>query len=416
MQGHGCGLSLLFEFLVFCLSLAGRSQICAGSPSLGYESTSSVALTFGFSNELRVGLLCSIFTWMAVRISSQVCSFGLGRCWVLSFSLLTLCGSSVSLMDFQGVTFVERFRALHWDGCEVFQLWGQSWLSFRDFHWFISAMRRFAIIALYVRVRVGSEVGRVCCHWVHCVKHYMHPLIQFCLFSFWPTQERHAWCFSLKYLFDNPYQVAPRRWQSKFPFCLRLLFLFALNCRLGEAAVPGPSVFSMGVCNPSGLAAKAHLLDAQNADVRLVSETHLTAQGLRAFKVQLKALKSSLQWIAHGAPVLPRTVGSDVGQWSGVACISKFPTRLLTPTWDNSLHQTARIVCSTSFCCNVWITGVTVYGTPVGPTHPQARRTTQTLLEAGIERVLQSSGSSYISQGIGMEMPAILPQSQHSVV
>ena len=76
---------------------------------------------------------------------------------------------------------------------------------------------------------------------------------------------------------------------------------------------------------------------------------------------------------------------------------SKFPTRQLTPTWDAALHQTARIVCSTSFCRQVWVTGVTVYGTPVGPTHPQARRTTGILLDAAIERVLQSSGCRYLA-------------------
>ena len=129
----------------------------------------------------------------------------------------------------------------------------------------------------------------------------------------------------------------------------------------------------------------------------LVSETHLTAQGLRSFKSHLRSVQSPLRWIAHGSPVLPRTVGSDVGQWAGVACISKFPTRQLTPTWDAALHQTARIVCSTSFCRQVWVTGVTVYGTPVGPTHPQARRTTGILLDAAIERVLQSSGCRYLA-------------------
>lgn len=73
-------------------------------------------------------------------------------------------------------------------------------------------------------------------------------------------------------------------------FALRVLVLFALQCRIGEAMVPGPSQFEVGVCNPSGLPTKAHLLDAQNADIWLVSETHLTVEGLRAFKSNYAAV------------------------------------------------------------------------------------------------------------------------------
>ena len=174
----------------------------------------------------------------------------------------------------------------------------------------------------------------------------------------------------------------------------------ALCCRIGEAAVPGPTdvTFSIGVCNPSGLGAKAHLFDAQErADVWLVSESHLSSVGLRSFRRSLRALQSPYRWVVHGYPVQPRSVVSEIGQWTGVACVSQHPSRALVHGWEDGINLTSRIVGSTTFCCNTWLTGITVYGTPVGPTHPNAKQVTEQLLSVAIERIVQAVGCRFVA-------------------
>ena len=169
-------------------------------------------------------------------------------------------------------------------------------------------------------------------------------------------------------------------------------------CRIGEAAVPGPqNSFAIGVCNPSGLSSKAYIFDSYHADLWLVTETHLTRPGLRTFRNALSSFQSPYRWIVHGTEVLPRSQVSDVGKWTGVAAISKWPTRRLTHDWASSLHSTGRLVASTSFINELWVSGITVYGTPVGPTHPGARETTEALLRAAIKRVIQAVGCRFIA-------------------
>lgn len=190
---------------------------------------------------------------------------------------------------------------------------------------------------------------------------------------------------------------------KQFKSCLHRLFYWLclmLCCRVGEAAVPGPqsNLFTIGVCNPGGLGSKAHLFDAQDgADVWLVSETHLSAVGLRSFRKSLAIHKSSYKWIVHGHPVQPRSVVSDIGQWTGVACISKHPSRALVTDWDDGLSFTSRIVGSATFCGSTWVQGVTVYGTPVGPSHPTAKQTTECLLDVAITRVVQAVGCRFLA-------------------
>ena len=177
----------------------------------------------------------------------------------------------------------------------------------------------------------------------------------------------------------------------------RLCVWVVCCCRIGEAAVPGPQTsFEIGVCNPSGLPSKAYIFNSYHADLWLVTETHLTRPGLRTFRNALTSFQSPYRWIIHGNEVLPRSQVSDVGKWTGVAAVSKWPTRRLTHDWDQCLHSTGRLVASTSFINDLWVSGITVYGTPVGPTHPGARETTEALLRAAIKRVIQAVGCRFI--------------------
>lgn len=177
------------------------------------------------------------------------------------------------------------------------------------------------------------------------------------------------------------------------------VFLFlVVCCRIGEAAVPGPTDhIRLGVCNPGGISSKAALFALQEADAWVVSETHLTSIGLRAFRKELAALGSPFKWVVHSKPVAPRSEVSSVGKWSGVAVIGKCPTRPIVRHWTDAQHDSCRIVAASSFCRGLWITGVGVYGCPVGPTHPHARASTESLLELAVQRVQQSVGCRYVA-------------------
>ena len=170
-----------------------------------------------------------------------------------------------------------------------------------------------------------------------------------------------------------------------------------LCLRVGEASVPGPHNFRIGTCNPNGLVNKASLFCMQESDLWLVSETHLTTGGLQHFRQELSQLGSSFRWMVHGQPVLPRKEGSASGQWAGVALIAKCPTRSLPVSWPEPLHHTGRLVAGVSFCRGLWISGVVMYGTPVGPTHPHARQTTEGLLHAAVHRIQQSVGCRFVA-------------------
>ena len=190
---------------------------------------------------------------------------------------------------------------------------------------------------------------------------------------------------------------------AKPSFCGRYLSIFvilALACRVGEAAVPGPSSsnvpsWSLGVCNPSGLLHKGHLLCNQ-VDVWAVSETHLSLAAYRRFRNELRSHGSDFQWCVPGVHVPCRSTVSDVGAWSGVAVISQWPTRSLPADWNYALAASGRLVCTTTYLHGLWVSGVTMYGTPCGPTHPNAKATTNALLTAAVARIGQSHGPRYV--------------------
>ena len=77
--------------------------------------------------------------------------------------------------------------------------------------------------------------------------------------------------------------------------------------------------------------------------------------------------------------------------------IAKCPTRHLTVDWPPSLQHSSRLVAGVSFVRGLWISGIVVYGTPVGPTHPHARQTTEGLLHAAVVRIQQSVGCRFVA-------------------
>ena len=417
MLGYGCGLGLFCRFFAFCLFLCCCSQVCGNLvgfwDGFSQQCNHCCILPWGFDSEpssIGTGIdeMClSHFTlgfWVSqifhigekqVQDVQKGCVSGLSNtlvfflCMVFTIAVfqvlseVSCLGSNISVQSvcLGAVLFI--VKASH-----------QAWIS-GQLHqcMFVALSRRICLQKLAYQIRLFSwrslgfiltAVSSLCNFVRPCARRPIQAGSVVASIDFDRIRKHNGGC-----------SLIPVRCHT----FLRVLLLIALRCRLGEAAVPGPSpsTFTMGVCNPGGLATKAHLLDAQVADMWLISETHLTVEGLRSFRKQLAFLKSPLKWVSHGSPVLTRSQSSDVGQWSGVACVSSSPTRLLTPSWDHAIHNTSRIVCSTTFCSQVWITGVTVYGTPVGPTHPHARKTTNTLLDEAIKRVLQSTGCRFVA-------------------
>ena len=180
--------------------------------------------------------------------------------------------------------------------------------------------------------------------------------------------------------------------------------------RVGEAKVPGPPAerqdieWTLGVCNPSGLPNKAHIFCQQVADLWCVSETHLSKHGQKTFQKHLAAERSCYKWCVAGWPVPPRSNVSFHGGWSGVAAISQHPTRSLPDNWSSEIAQSSRILCSATLIHDVWVSGVTVYGVPIGPTHPQARAATGELLDAAITRLQCMHGPRFLAGDLNHDL------------
>lgn len=174
------------------------------------------------------------------------------------------------------------------------------------------------------------------------------------------------------------------------------LVVLSLSCRIGEASKPGPE-WQIAVANPSGLNTRAFGFSDSPYDVWLFSETHLTQPGIKTFWSNVRASAPGYKSFTHGCPIAPRSEVSDIGQWSGVAVMSKFPARRLPHAWPSCMYNSGRLVC-TSFCAHgLWISGVVVYGTPTGPTHPRGREVTNELLAHALDRIEQLPGPRYIA-------------------
>ena len=169
--------------------------------------------------------------------------------------------------------------------------------------------------------------------------------------------------------------------------------------RIGEAKVPGPpqSTWTIGTCNPAGLPNKAHLIGHSQVDLWLISETHLSFQGCQGFRNQLRSMHSAYQWMVPGSHVQPRSTTSDHGSWSGVAALSCHPTRRVPVPWSLGAFDTSRIVATTTYIADLWVSGCVVYGVPTGPTHPRAKLVTDSILIEAIQHLSQMTGPRYLA-------------------
>lgn len=215
--------------------------------------------------------------------------------------------------------------------------------------------------------------------WLLCL-----GLCGLCALAFRPTLPAHG------------VRLLPRSGASPSVVRLCVWTLFLSLWRVGEALTPGPE-FTIGVANINGLNNKGFGFMDSPVDTWILSETHLTKGGIATFRSNLRQAKSPYSAFIHGCPVAARSLTSDIGQWSGVGVLSKFPSRRLPHSWPDVAFHSGRLLCS-GFCAKgIWVSGVTVYGPPTGPTHVNGRAVTDELLGLALERALQLTGPRFIA-------------------
>ena len=168
--------------------------------------------------------------------------------------------------------------------------------------------------------------------------------------------------------------------------------------RIGEASHPGPpGEWSLGTFNPTGLTTKIDVMSSLQGDVWGVTETHLSYEGYRKFCHGMRCQGNSYPYMVPGSHCKPRARSIEVGNFSGVMCLSKWPTRALPHNLDDQWVNSSRA--QVYGCCvqNLWVTMGVAYGFPHSVYHRHPRFQTEQLLEGLIDRVaMQCSGPRVI--------------------
>ena len=184
----------------------------------------------------------------------------------------------------------------------------------------------------------------------------------------------------------------------------RLAVILLCLIHSGEAFNPGPRdstppVWTLGTFNPSGLNGKQQILAEHLAfgDVWAVTETHLSSRAAHSFRAGLKSNQNPFKYCVCGHPAPQRPQSEHVGAWTGVATLSRFPTRPVPIVWKQDSYQTSRVQVTATLCHDLWITGGIVYGEPTGVAHPFAKEHTESLLQEVIDAVTSVKGLRFVA-------------------
>ena len=188
-----------------------------------------------------------------------------------------------------------------------------------------------------------------------------------------------------------------RSWCTVWRWFFTVLILSLV--RVGEASHPGPqspSSFTLGIANPSGLNGKLDQINHLEGDAWILSETHLSQQGISTFVKGLKMLRSPWKFVVPGAPS-PARQRTDTGTHTGVMFLSKYPARALPHTFDVSAYASARLQVAGMAVADTWVTVGLLYGLPENAHHKQARYQTDAFLAELVDRVgCQTTGPRVI--------------------
>ena len=123
------------------------------------------------------------------------------------------------------------------------------------------------------------------------------------------------------------------------------------------------------------------------------------------------SLKSHGQYnhVITGAPLPARINTNDVGQYSGVATVTRVPARALCANWPPDLFETGRVQITGSFINQVWVTGAVMYGYPRGKVYQNALSRSSAMLNFLIDHLTNvATGPRYLCGDLNHE-PAQLP-------
>ena len=187
---------------------------------------------------------------------------------------------------------------------------------------------------------------------------------------------------------------------KQFPVLVVWLTIMFGQCRIGEAAHPGPSQtaqWNLGAVNPTGLSGKASILNSFDQGVYGVSESHLTAPGIARFRAELAQTGSKFK-LSHGAPAPTKTASvlSTGGKHTGVGFLSSYPTRPIVVGWDKELWDTSRIHAAHFLVNQTWVTGGVAYGWAYQSESLQVKANTEALLQQLTAQVLIHPGPKFI--------------------
>ena len=162
------------------------------------------------------------------------------------------------------------------------------------------------------------------------------------------------------------------------------LFKSCLQCFLTQLALnPGPV---LGNINPTGLRGKSTEIAHLPGEVWTVQETHLTGLGIQRFKQELACRHTNMQ-ITHGAaaPLRSKFLSSIGGRHTGVAVLSKYPTRQLVHHWSDHEYRTGRCLAAATCIQKRWCTIGTVYGYSENRQTLEVQQQTDQLLTDGTD-------------------------------
>ena len=178
----------------------------------------------------------------------------------------------------------------------------------------------------------------------------------------------------------------------------------AAQCRLGEAANPGPGIYpQIGCINPTGVLGKSQLLAQlpvqSNSTIWAISETHLTKPGMVQFNKELSLQKVGMQsQLGAPVPLKSSTVSAIGGKHRGVGFISNTPSRQLTQTWSQAEWHNNRIHAACFLMANRWVQGGVIYGYAHEPDTIASKQLTDSQLQLLIHRlVINSQGLRFIA-------------------
>eukprot|EP00438_Fugacium_kawagutii_P015307 Skav221896 [mRNA] locus=scaffold1395:707190:712031:+ [translate_table: standard] len=183
------------------------------------------------------------------------------------------------------------------------------------------------------------------------------------------------------------------------------ILLLSIQLRIGEAEHPGPNASSdfitIGAINPTGLLHKGSSipsLPGTDASIWGVSETQLSAPGIRRFKDELRYHAKSFSMF-HSAPAPLRThsFGAIAGKPVGTAFVTNVPSRSLAPSWTREDWNQSRFALNTFLVHQHWVHGAVLYGKAHLAESQAVKDETNRLLQILVDRLAtQMQGKRFI--------------------